>query len=98
MVKSPEARAYVLEVQREWQRVSTGGGPIEGQVAVELRWYRAARRGDLDGRLKVALDCLQGLAYRNDAQITRLSAERFEDPASPRVEIEVCASTRSARH
>lgn len=87
IVKSPEARAYQLEVKRAWARERLL--PIVGAVAVTLRWYRAAKRGDLDGRLKVVLDCLQGLAYENDKQIIRILAERHEDPANPRLEVEI---------
>lgn len=63
--------------------------PLSGRVRVRLRFFRAARRGDLDNRLKVALDALRGIAYEDDSQVTRLEAEQAEDAENPRVEIEV---------
>lgn len=89
IVKSAEARAYALQVRAGWLLATRGRLPFVGAVVVKLRWFRAARRGDLDGRLKIVLDCLQGLAYGNDAQIVRLFAERHEDRDRPRLEVEV---------
>lgn len=50
-----------------------------GDVRVIVAWHRSARRGDLDGRLKLLLDALNGLAYRDDRQIGELVAERQDD-------------------
>lgn len=36
-------------------------------------WALGVRRIDLDNAQKVALDALQGIAYENDRQVTRLS-------------------------
>lgn len=61
----------------------------EGDVVVVLQWWRAAKRGDLDGRIKVVLDALQGVAYTNDKQVAGLTMARGEDPERPRLEVEV---------
>jgi crossover junction endodeoxyribonuclease RusA len=58
-------------------------------VAVTLRIYRARKQGDLEGFMKVLLDALEGIAYADDKQIVRILAERFDDKANPRVEVEV---------
>jgi Holliday junction resolvase RusA-like endonuclease len=63
----------------------------DGQVAVTLRVYRPRKSGDLDGRIKIVLDALQGVAYRDDSQVVALHAYRFDDKARPRVEVEVAA-------
>lgn len=39
----------------------------------EPLWGLGVRRIDLDNAQKVALDALQGIAYENDRQVTRLS-------------------------
>jgi crossover junction endodeoxyribonuclease RusA len=69
--------------------LSAGLEPAEGNVAITLRFYRPAQRGDLDNRLKICLDALQGYAYHNDSQIAEIHATRHEDRECPRVEVEV---------
>lgn len=66
-----------------------GFRPLEGDVAVTIRWYRKAKRGDLDNRVKVTLDALQGAAYHTDAQVAELHVVRFEESLNPRLEVEV---------
>lgn len=91
MVKSAAARAYhdeafwltVKALTRSGQRAD----PLVGELKVTLDFYRPARRGDLDNRIKVTLDALQGIAFKNDSQIVEIHARRFEDKVRPRVEI-----------
>ena len=87
--RTKAARQFVEDVQA----LVRGAGylPIQRPhaVVVRIKWYREARRGDLDNRLKVLLDSLQGVLYENDAQIVGIHAERFEDKADPRVEVMV---------
>jgi len=84
-VRTKEAEAYIAAVKRAVGRRALFLGP----VAVTIHWYRAARMGDLDGRLKVALDAFQGSVYENDRQIVELHAYRHEDPLDPRMAITV---------
>jgi crossover junction endodeoxyribonuclease RusA len=65
------------------------GEPIEGNVAISMKFYRARKSGDLDNRIKVLLDALQGIAYADDKQVTELHAYRFDDAKNPRVEVEI---------
>jgi crossover junction endodeoxyribonuclease RusA len=85
-VRTKEAEAYIAAVRQ-------AVGPLRvlfvGPVAVTIHWYRAARMGDLDGRLKVVLDAFQGCVYENDRQIVELHAYRHEDPKAPRMELTV---------
>jgi Holliday junction resolvase RusA-like endonuclease len=63
-----------------------------GDIAVTFRWYRSAKRGDLDNRAKILLDSLQGIVYKSDAQITELHAYRIdtpEDHGTGRVVVEI---------
>ena len=69
---------------------SIRAAPIRGcDVSVTLDWYRARRSGDLDNRVKVALDSCAGFLFERDAQVSRLVAARYEDAERPRVEIVV---------
>lgn len=68
--------------------------PLEGDVMVSIIAYRPRRVGDLDGVLKLTLDSLQGWAFKNDKQVVRIVAERRDDKANPRVEVEVIADAR----
>ena len=67
--------------------------PLVGPVAVFLDVYRPRRRGDLDNILKATLDALNGIAYRDDDQVTEIHAQRYEDKRAPRVEVSVVPLT-----
>ncbi len=85
--KSPEARAYqqrVMVLAHPWPKP-----PPTGPVVVTLRWFQGRRSGDLDDRIKVVLDALQGIAYQNDRQIIELHAFRDYDSQHPRLEITI---------
>jgi Holliday junction resolvase RusA-like endonuclease len=58
-------------------------------VRVDVTWYRGRRSGDLDKRLGVLLDALQGTAYESDAQVAALSAERIDRPRDPGVAVTI---------
>lgn len=61
----------------------------EGVVRVTILWYRYRRSGDLDNRLKVMLDALQGIAYDKDSQVVEIHAYRRDTKGDPSVRIEV---------
>lgn len=69
--------------------VSSGIEPLDGDVSVRLAFYRPRKSGDLDNRIKVCLDALQGYAYHDDNQIVEIHATRHDDKDCPRVEVEV---------
>lgn len=85
--RSNEANAYRDHVALICQTADIE--PIDGEIAVTLRFYRPARRGDLDNCFKQVFDSLQGHAYHNDSQIAEIHATRDEDKHCPRVEIEI---------
>ncbi len=60
---------------------------LEGPVTVHADAYRPRRRGDLDNVLKALLDALNGVVWRDDEQVVGLSANRFDAPRDPRVEV-----------
>lgn len=91
MVTSREARVYKTGVASVC--LTKGLTPIDGPVVVEIIWYRGRKSGDLDKRLGVVLDALQGSMYHNDSQIVELHAERNDSDAKhPRVIVTVDAA------
>lgn len=84
MVLSPAARKYKDNLAQ-----LKGLAVTEGPVSVGLWWYRGRKSGDLDKRIGVILDALQGILYVNDAQIVELVARRYEDPKNPRIVVQV---------
>lgn len=65
-----------------------GAEPYPGDVAVRMVWVRARRAGDVDSRVKAALDLLTGIAWHDDSQVTELHVYRVDDPDQPaRVEV-----------
>lgn len=88
-VRSAAAEAYCNKVLLHARNRNIRPLPLKTPVSVTLRWFRAIRAGDLDNRLKVALDALQGAVLVNDSQVVELHAYRYEDPEHPRVEVEI---------
>jgi Holliday junction resolvase RusA-like endonuclease len=86
---SPEARAYKQQaaILARNARVPKVAGPVR----IEIIWTRSRKSGDLDKRLGVVLDALQGVCYTNDAQITHLIAER-RDGGEPGLHVTVRAA------
>lgn len=84
MVLSSEARKYKASIAQ-----LGGSRLIEGEVAIALDWYRGRKSGDLDKRIGVLLDALQGVCYANDKHIVAIHARRFDDPKNPRVVVGV---------
>lgn len=84
--RSDEANAYLQEVSY----ALIGLTPFENcEVEVKAIFYFGRKQGDLDNRLKILLDALQGRAYVNDKQISTILAYRGYDKANPRVLVEV---------
>ena len=55
--------------------------PFAGDVAVRMLWVRHRRSGDVDSRIKAALDLLTAMGvWHDDAQVARLEVERSDDP------------------
>jgi hypothetical protein len=62
---------------------------LTGPVALTLAVYRARKAGNLWDHLYVLLDALQGVFYRNVAQVVEIHATLYEDRHAPRVELAV---------
>lgn len=61
----------------------------EGPIAITLRWFRGRKSGDLDNRIKQALDALAGCAYTDDSQIEELHCFRYDAPRKARLEVTI---------
>lgn len=87
-VKSKEAQSYLTTVG--WLARAELGPEftmIEGDVSISVEFYFPNQRGDLDNRLKVLIDSLNGIAYADDRQITAIKAVRKTDKLNPRCEV-----------
>ena len=87
VVVSEEARAYKAGVKAS--ALEQGATLIPGDVAVYIDVYRSRKAGDLDNRIKVALDALKGIAFEDDRQVVKIHARRFDDRNNGRIEITV---------
>jgi crossover junction endodeoxyribonuclease RusA len=74
MVLNPAARVYKETVART--ALAAGMRPITGDVELTIRVYCGARKLDTGNCEKVIGDALQGIAYMNDSQVTRIVSER----------------------
>lgn len=92
MVVSAEARAYKATVRTAL--LKAGVRPLDGAVTLTVRLYRPQKSGDLDNRLKVLGDSLNGLAWHDDEQVVEIHAYRLDDKARPRVEVDCAAPLR----
>ena len=79
MVLSREAREYKSAVSVLGIVSRVRPFPKGTPVRVSLTWHRSRKSGDLDKRLGVLLDALQGVAYENDSQIVEINARRDDN-------------------
>lgn len=85
--KSNKASTY--QANAKAIALADGLRPLAGRVAVTLRVFRPIKRGDLDNRIKVVLDALQGVAFDDDKQVYELHAYLDDDKSNPRVVVTV---------
>jgi crossover junction endodeoxyribonuclease RusA len=91
-VASAEARYYKNEVACLAKRA--GIEQPNGPVVLFVNIYRPMRSGDLDNRLKLLIDALEGVAFSDDEQVIEIHARRFDDKKNPRAKLEVRAATQ----
>lgn len=84
---TPEARAFKDEAALIGRLA--GIEPLAGDLAVALGMYRPRRSGDIDGIIKLALDCMNGVAWVDDRQVVELHVYRYDDRRNPRLELVV---------
>jgi len=77
---------YMTENAKQWKaligvlgkRAMAGKAPLEGDIGVSLDLTFDTFRPDVDGPIKLVLDALQGIAYKNDRQVRAVSARKFK--------------------
>lgn len=58
---------------------SCGIHRLQGNIAVECKFFlKGGRMPDVDNLLKTVLDGLNGIAWEDDRQVVKISAERIE--------------------
>lgn len=88
MVLSKDAKTYRATVAIACLRARIKA-PFTGSVAVSLWWFRGRKSGDLDNRIKQALDALQGTVVADDSQVCELHCYRDDDKGNPRLEVRI---------
>ena len=83
-IKSSSAIAFETAVK---QQVPAKACLMEGDLGFHADIYYPTRRQDLDP--SVVLDALQGLIYKTERQIKKISSARYLDKHDPRVEFSV---------
>ena len=74
-----------------WRYRQAGGAHHDGEVAVAVHYVMAThRRVDIDNLIKLTLGGLNGFAYKDDAQVTRIEASK-EVGAEPSTSITITA-------
>lgn len=78
--------AMTWETKGQWQNE-----PMEGDVALNvLFYYGDKRKRDIDTYLKILLDSMEGIVYKNDCQINEMHVfKETVDKNDARVEIQV---------
>lgn len=87
MVVSVEAQNYKNLVRLACAQLE----PLKkgNHVAIAFTFYRERKSGDLDNRIKVVLDSLNGVFYEDDEQIVDIHAKREDDKENPRIVLEM---------
>ncbi len=89
-----KARAY--KENTKWRAKAAGikhPFSLDTSCCVTMHWFRSRKSGDLDNRIKILLDALQGAAYESDSQVVELHAYREDDKLNPRCEIVIAPIT-----
>lgn len=61
----------------------------KNDVWVQIDFYFATKRGDIDNGVKAILDGMKGVVYTDDGQVQKLVVYKFKDAENPRTEIQV---------
>lgn len=86
-------RVYVSQEAQDYKQLVgltlAGRDVLDGEIWLDVKIYRKAKRGDIDNYLKVLFDAMQGCVYQNDKQVMSISVLLLDDPKDPRVEVGV---------
>lgn len=83
-----KCRDYEKTVGRAAKKVFVN--PYDGPVGLAVRIYLAKEGGDLDNYIKSISDGLNGVAWRDDSQVTRIKADLIiQDGVTERAELSI---------
>lgn len=89
LIKSQELKAYEESFGYQFNPQRRGRF-FPGDFSMVLHVYYKDRRRDLDGSLKIILDCLQEYKLiKNDRHMQELFIKRHIDAKNPRIEFEL---------
>lgn len=74
--KSKEGADYAKQVKAMFS--IHGITPHDHPVSVAIDLFRPKKAGDLDNRIKVLLDSLNGIVFNDDSQVVDIHARRFD--------------------
>ena len=93
---------YYLSRDIEWReiirlnciKVMARREPYECALEVRVKFYRKLNPvnknfGDIDNLLKGLFDGMNGIIFKDDSQIVKVVAEKYQDKEKPRAEVEV---------
>lgn len=68
--------------------------PLTCPLKVHVKFYRAYKPfsksfGDVDNLLKGLFDGMNGIVFKDDSQIVKVFAEKYQDAENPRCEVEL---------
>lgn len=91
--KTREYEALVAKVAQEAVD-ATGWNPEDvTDYRVDVRIYRAAKRGDVENYVKSCLDGMNGVVWPDDRMVEVIRAQRYDtDKNNPRIEVKVSKS------
>ncbi|MEG1693462.1 MAG: RusA family crossover junction endodeoxyribonuclease [Bacteroidales bacterium] len=88
LIKSNALKRY--EESFFWQSGAIRDQNIDTPFEIELDVFYPSKRSDLDGCLKVVLDCLQHTkTITNDNNCCKIIARKFIDKQAPRIKIKI---------
>lgn len=97
--KISHKRMYKSQACRDWEKLSAECArkapglpyePLSNKIGIRIQvYFKDARRRDLDGILKAALDSWNGVVYQDDSQVEELQLKKFIDADDPRIEVEI---------
>jgi crossover junction endodeoxyribonuclease RusA len=86
----PKVKAWQETVKMLVREAVQGEPWLTGDVEVALSFALPdKRRKDLDNLSKAVLDGMNGIAFADDKQVTRLVLEKHVDPDNPGVHVQV---------
>lgn len=96
--RSGQGRHYTPQATRKWEHLCkqaamiamVGRGPMDGDVALSMVFYRANRRRvDSDNLKKAVMDAFNDVVWLDDSQVVVSLPIKAYDKEHPRVEVRV---------